>query len=516
MQTVLRPGLVSNTLANVGGRSISLALQLALVAVLVRGLGTEAYGLLVLGLGLVGSSNLLEGAFGQAVTRHIAHYDARMDRRAVAEIVALHFFLTLGQIALFGLAFLAIERFWLSIVFTIPGGLESLAHQVVRLCIAVMTFDLLSMFLLRVAEGFQNFAGARLLEVGKHVLRFVAVLSVLAAGGGVVQVAVAHLAASVAMALAAAAYLGSRGYLHLAWPRSWRRSAEVGRFSVPIFLHKVVAFLGNRADVFIVGHFLGTTALAHYQVAFKFYEIFGQGLSMLTVATMPYAAQLSSRGDVEAAGRLFIVSARLLPRLVAPLILAATAFTSPLIQAWIGAAPPETATAAQLYLAGILFLALPGAAAHIMLGLGRWRELLVWQAMGSVGSVVLSLILVPVLHLPGAALGSLVGAAIIGVSYWIVTARSLVGNSQASPVVLVAHQLLPVSVCMLAAGIADKSGMVARAVVSTLIVVLAVWWWSRVEARQHVSAMLYGLAWPSPVSKGPLMLGINGGVEREL
>lgn len=498
MQAALRPGLVSNTLVNIGGRSISLALQLAMVAVLVRGLGAEAYGLLVLGFGLVGSSNLLEGAFGQAVTRHIAHYDARMDRGAVAEIVALHFLLTLGQIALFGLAFLAIERFWLSIVFTIPEGLESLAHQVVRICIAVMTFDLLSMFLLRVAEGFQNFAAARLLEVGKHVLRFLAVLALLGVGGGVVHVAAAHLAASVAMAVAAAAYLRSEGYLHLAWPRSWRRSAEVGRFSVPIFLHKVVAFLGNRADVFIVGHFLGTTALAHYQVAFKFYEIFGQGLSMLTVATMPYAAQLSARGDVEAVGRLFIVSARLLLRLVAPLILAATTFTSFLIQAWIGAAPQETATAAQLYLACILFLALPGAAAHIMLGLGRWRELLVWQAIGSMGSIVLSLVFVPVLHLPGAALGSLVGAAIIGVGYWIVTARSLAGNLQASPMVLIAHQLLPVSAFMFAAGIADRSGMVARTAVSALIVALATWWWSRVENRRHVSAMLRRLAWRSP------------------
>lgn len=515
MQTRLRTGLVWSTLANFGGRSISAALQLLMVGVLIRSLGTESYGVLVLGLGLVGGSNLLEGAFGQAVTRQIAHYDARSDRRAVAEIVALHLLSTLGQITFFGLTFLIIEQFWLEAIFAIPDGLEATAHLVVRLCIAIMIFDLLSMFLLRVAEGFQNFVGVRLLEVGKQIVRFVAVLTVLGAGGGVVHVGAAHLAASVAMVIASSAYLGRCGYLRLAWPRGWRRPVEVGRFSLPILLHKIVAFLGNRADVFIIGHFLGTTALALYQVAFKFYEIFGQFVSTLTVATMPYAAQLGARGDAEAVGRLFMLSVRYVIRLVGPVVLTVAAFTTPLIEAWAGAAGREAAAAAQLYLACILLLALPGAAAPIMLGLGRWRQLLIWQLLGSMVSIALSLLLVPRLHVSGAALGSLVGAATIGVSYWIVTARALVSDFRAVRLVFLANHLLPALVVMAAANIADRSGSFARVVMLAPIAVLSGWWWAGREPRRWLRELLRGSRWRQVPRRVFHEVMVGGGTEKE-
>ncbi len=479
---------LSNSAAGVIARGFSLALQLTLVAILVRVLGTQAYGLLVLAIGLAGNTNLLEGAFGQSATKHIAEYLARGDEDAVAEAVTTNLLLAAAQIALFAVVFFAIDRFWLEAIFTLPTGVEGQAHRMVRVFIGVMALDLLASSLIRIGEGYQDFVGMRSLDAAKQVVRFALVAAAAGAGLGVERVAVAYLVASGLMVVASATYLRARGRLPLSLTFvRVARLIEMSRLSTGIFLHKVAAFFGNRADVFIIGHVLGTTGLAYYHIAFKFYEIFGQLLSTLSTAVMPYVADRAARGDLDRVHRLFELSTKYVFIVAVPPVLLTATFCRPLIEAWVGRDATLATAPALAYLASMLFLALPGAAANILLGLGRWRTLLTWQAAGSAASVALSVLLVPRMGVVGAALGSMVGAATIGLGYHGVAARRLVRHWRPFSRRVLGHYLGPALVTMAMAVMADGAGVPTRGVVTGVVLALTTGWWLRAETRRDVA-----------------------------
>ncbi|MFA5848068.1 MAG: hypothetical protein WC855_14330, partial [Thermodesulfovibrionales bacterium] len=76
-----------NTAVNSAGKFISFAFQIFIITYLIKTLGKDAYGMVVLALALVANTNLLEAGFGLSVTKYVAEYKAKGDMERLLRIV---------------------------------------------------------------------------------------------------------------------------------------------------------------------------------------------------------------------------------------------------------------------------------------------------------------------------------------------------------------------------------------------------------------------------------------------
>ncbi|RKY40641.1 MAG: hypothetical protein DRP76_01460, partial [Candidatus Omnitrophota bacterium] len=88
---MLKKKIFANTSINVLGKSLNFLFQILLIGILIRFLGKEIYGLIVLVLALLGITNVLESGFGLAITKYIAEYKAKEQNKDILSIINTNF-----------------------------------------------------------------------------------------------------------------------------------------------------------------------------------------------------------------------------------------------------------------------------------------------------------------------------------------------------------------------------------------------------------------------------------------
>src|SRR4030066_270633 len=104
-EKMIRKRIFKNTFSNSIGKILSFAFQMAIVSYLVKNLGKEAYGSIVLALALAANIQLLEAGFGIGVTKNIIEFWSVSIIR-VAEGFQKYFAVRLIEVAKWGLRLL--------------------------------------------------------------------------------------------------------------------------------------------------------------------------------------------------------------------------------------------------------------------------------------------------------------------------------------------------------------------------------------------------------------------------
>jgi O-antigen/teichoic acid export membrane protein len=391
-----------------GGRFVSLGINLAVQVLIVRYLAKSDYGAFAYGVGAasIGSSAVLLG-LDKAVARFVPIYQERGEPRkafgAIALAVAVVVAVGLSLVALcYGLSGLLAER--------VVG--DPLALSLLLILIALAPVDALDSLLQGVLAVF---VGPRAIFWRRHVLgpglKLAAVLVVVLSAGDVRLLAWGYvlgglLGLATYMALLGRAW-SKQGLLRYARPRAGDVPArELLAYSVPLISSELVLILRGSFTVILLEHLQSTTAVADYRAVLPFAKLNLVVLQSFTLLFIPVASRMFARNEREGINGLYWQTA-----------LWTSIFSFPIFAATFSLARPVTVLLFSPEYAGsatILALLALGHYVHAAVGFNQYtlrvcghvRYVVASDLAAAVVGLTLNLLLIPRYGALGAAIGT--------------------------------------------------------------------------------------------------------------
>lgn len=416
---MLRKKIFFNTVVNSSGKLLSFVFQIFIITYLIKVLGKDAYGVVVLALALVANTNILEAGFGLSVTKYVAEYKAKGDCQKVLQTINTNLVIS----TVFGLfmcfVLTLINEFFLEKFFTIPAELISDTKNMLRALIVLSFAEFWSVSLIRVAEGFQKYALARSMELIKWLLRAVFVFMAVYAGYGLAGIGLAYLAAGIInLVIVYIKVIMQDPEIRLSPSLCSRESfGELFGFSIWILVAKVFAFLSYKIDVIILGIFLPPANLAYYNVAFKIFEILRYGLSLISSTLVPVTSELNAVTDKKRIALLFEKATKYSVLAIAPMLVLFYFYMDVIIELWFGDGFETAVTLGRLFIISLSAMAFITSGTEMMVGINRVRTLVKFNAVATAVNLAVSLYLVRIIGAPGVVIGTVIGSFLIMFTY---------------------------------------------------------------------------------------------------
>ncbi len=401
--------LVRNTLANGVGSVIGILVGLGLTPFLIDRLGLESYGVWALALTLTfagGYASLSELGIEGATVRYAAEAIADRDVRALNDTVCTSMAVFCAIALVLAPAMIALAHPLVGL-FGVSGHLRDAAMGCFELVAAQLALELPARAFVAVLQGAQQFIAYQSVELGRALLQAALYVLVLLQGWGLVGLAGA-LAASSLAALTAYWTLAHRAVagLHVSpFAASRTQLTRLVRFGGGVFTLRLVSTVYNQMDKVIVGAVLGPRPVGLYEIANKV------NLSAATIgsasvsAVVPAAASLRREKallrDMFVRGSCYATAASL------PFAVAAFIFAGPLLLSWIGRDAAPAVGAARLFVAYEALQVLNNVGSTMLYGLGRIRFPLIVNAAATLLNLALSIALVHPLGFSGVIVGTL-------------------------------------------------------------------------------------------------------------
>ena len=274
--------LTQNALWNITSIICNILLLFLGTPIIIRGLGTENYGIYVILGSIAGMLAITNLGLGEATLRYVAEYHAKNDPVSVNRV----FSSTLLLYAILGGAITAA-------IFIFPGPLIHLlnltdspaAFTLIRLTVLMFWLNLLGSCLLAIPKALQRYDWCAAFEFCQNLFRLGVVIGIIRSGYGLValmwgSLVIAFFALLVLIAVARRLV----PYLAICWP-GMNGFKQVLRYGVFIFLGQMVGLLWQYGDSILLSSFIGPAAVAFFSVPMqlvgKCFQVITAGISVM-------------------------------------------------------------------------------------------------------------------------------------------------------------------------------------------------------------------------------------------
>jgi len=398
---------------NYSATAIAAVVSIIATPVLIHHLGPSAFGVWAIAGSITTNLELFKFGLGTSSTRLVA-YDAHRDPVAASRTLSN----SLAVLGLIGLATAPIV-FVIAINspswFSVPSDLTTatvLTVLISGLTFAIsMPFDALSGAL----NAYQRYDLTAMLMIllvaGSTALGVVVVIE----NGGLLGLALAT--STVALAVHPLRWIMLRRAAPELRPnlRYVERSQlrRIGALSSWMFIAQIANAMAYRFDTVITGQALGTAAVTVFIVGSRLSILSGRAVTQLSGAMGPRAAALRGLGDDTGMRRLLYSGTRVTLLAGVPLALVMIVLAHPIVQVWVGPGYDAGARVLVLYSMFGVLGAFMAASENMVLGAGNMRV----YALAFIGTAVLNLavsvVMVRVVGVEGAAIGTLVASLVL-------------------------------------------------------------------------------------------------------
>jgi len=358
---------------NLLGQGLPLVIGVFTLPMIIRGLGTQAFGAFQLAWAVLGYFALLDLGLGRATTKFVAEYLGKGDTRPVWGIVMG----SLGVQAVVGvagaLALAALVPVLAGRTFQIPPALVPDVTRAFYLLPVAVPVILLSSSLSGVLQAVQRFDLVNLIQSAAGVGTYILPVVVLAQGGGLFGVVLVVVATRVAALLWFALLVPRELPPRPTGPRADRALVRrVLSFGGWVTVSSVVSPLMVYLDRVMLGSLLTLSAVAYYSAP---YDVVSR-LSLLAAAIVPPLfpafSALEGAGDRQRLEGLFVRAVKLVALTTTPAVVTVILVARPALHLWLGADFADNSTLlTQLLAVAILVNSMAQLPYALLQGLGR-------------------------------------------------------------------------------------------------------------------------------------------------
>lgn len=372
---------------------------------LVMRLGLPQYGLWMLAIAVVASFGTISSGFGDATIKYVSMYRGRNDHDAVQRIIRA----TLAINAILGgvlaLVVVAFSRFAVDHVFKIEPGLHAVSIRMLQVAGITLLVRSVEMVFISTLRAYEQYGPTVKVSVATRALNIIAAVVLAAIGHGALAIMLGTLIIAIfglmVQAVTVRRLVGLASYLPWLDRASRRELFGFGLFS---WLQALASVVFNHADRFLIGAFLGTSAVGVYAICVQgaqpVHGLAAAGLNFL----FPHISSRHESGGVLASHRAFRAALWFNIAIAGALCVPLMVLSKPILAAWMG---PAFANSAATLLALVALswgiLAINVVPHYTLLALGEVKFVSAVNVLGGGLSLVAAALLIPRFGILGAA-----------------------------------------------------------------------------------------------------------------
>lgn len=363
--------LAKNTVLNFIGQAVPLVVGVVTIPFIVRGLGTERFGLLSLAWVILGYFAIFDLGLGRATTKFVAEALGKGEEEEIPRVVwtavTVQALLgVLGGLALAGITPLIVER-----LLKISPDLISKARTTFYLLSLSVPVVLVSGSFRGVLEACQRFDLVNAVQIPSSILTFILPLVGVLLGLQLPGIVALILAARVG-ALLAYVVINLRLAPQLRrYSGAWSVFPRLFSFGGWVTVSSIVGPVLKYLDRFLIGALLSMSAVAYYTAPF---EVISRlwilpGSLVMTLFPAFSTVGMKRKEDLQ---ELYIRSIKYLLLITGPVVLILVIFAPDILHLWLGADFARQSTLVfQVLLLGALIALMAPVSGGLLQGLGR-------------------------------------------------------------------------------------------------------------------------------------------------
>lgn len=364
--------LARNTLLNLIGQAVPLLVAVIAMPFVVRGLGTERFGLLSLAWVVLGYFTIFDLGLGRATTKYVAEALGKGEGTQVPQIIwtavtvqAIMGFM--GAIVLLGITDLLVDR-----VLNIPPELLGEAKVSFYLLALSIPVVLIASSFSGVLEATQRFDLINAVRVPSSILTYLLPLVGLSFGLGLPGiVSLIVLARFGALVAFVAMNLRIRPELR-EYSASFALLSRLFAYGGWVTISSVVGPILVYLDRFLIGSLLTIAAVAYYTAPYEAVTRLWVISASLTMTLFPAFSTLQGEKDSQRLGTLFARSVKYVLLTTGPIVVVIWLFAGEMLEIWLGTDfATESTVALQILATGVLINSLGQTPFALLQGVGR-------------------------------------------------------------------------------------------------------------------------------------------------
>ena len=398
----------------------------AYTAFIVHRMSHAQFGILVLTSSLISYTNLLDLGIGVTVQKMVAERAQSGPREEITTIVrnAVTMFAVIGVI-----------------VFAVLIGLEPFVGQMfkvtghdlhlfrVALAIAALGIGVAfsSSIYTAVLQAYGDYRYLSILGISSQAVGVGLGMWLLIAGFGVVELVLLGTASNLVVFFLKVRHARKQfGVTARRGRHNWTMTRHMFSMSVWIFLLNLASRVSFSTDNFVVGAFLGTGAVASYQVALGPASALQTAGNQFDMVSLTAAASLRAQEAMHDLRRLLLEATRVVAAVAMPGVVIFAVWGRQLLHLWVGPFESSYWTLVTLSI-GFLLATLTGSASQVILALNRYKTMALVSLGEAAVNLVLSIVLVRRIGIVGVALGTTIPVSVMALGVYIPFACRLIG-----------------------------------------------------------------------------------------
>ncbi len=410
MKKSTKKKFISNVLSNYCVSVVSIVSGLVFTPYLLHKLGGEAYGLWGVIGSIIGFSSLADLGLSGAVVKYTAQYHSKRDHEQLNRLVSTALVLYLAIAALFGTAILIITPF-LNSLLKIPDNLAGIAVMVFLIYGLSSSLNFPLSVISNYTIGIQRYDVRNGLGVIATLLNITMSIFWLEQGLGLIGVALASITSNLFLFVILTWFIFQKQEQPPvpSWQLvDWVTVRKLVKYGASSFIVIICGTLSWNIDSLVIGTFIGVAAVTPYLLSVKLTGILSTLVWSIIHVLIPIFSVDQEVGDMGRVRQIYIFSLKavLFISLLPGLFLLTRGDL--ILQLWIGAHSQDTTFVLRLLAIAVLIQLPSDVTLAMLLGHAQQRLFFGWIIFEAIANLLLSIALVQIVGIPGAALGTLV------------------------------------------------------------------------------------------------------------
>lgn len=381
-----------NAVFNTFSWIISIIINFIFLPYIVHKLGTEAYGVLVLVLAIIGYFALLDLNLGQALIKYVAEYRAQNDLDMINETigVTLLLFLVLG--ALGSILLFAVSEILITDFLKIQPALQPMARFALRIGALGFFFTMLLSVVSAVPNGLDRYDISSQITIYMSLATNLMTVLLLYLGFGLKEVVILNVVVSV-MAVLGYIHIGKKLLPGIRFAPVLKVSTMKTVLSFGFFssLSRLASIIQFQADRILTGAILGASFVTYYFVPFSLVTRAMTVTARIGGVVLPVVSGLQGEKDYDSVIALYLKASRLIAAIATAICLPLLLFGNHFLRLWMGEEfARQTGMVFSLITVSLYIDAFTNVPAIVIHGLGRPKI----TGLFSVASAIVNLALI--------------------------------------------------------------------------------------------------------------------------
>ena len=328
--------LFKNALFSSGGWGINVFIVLLTTPFFVKKLTLEGYGIYALILGLTGYYELLDLGLSNGVTKFVARFHSEKNKPALHKTIngALAVQATLGSIGSLLLVILADKIINL---LKISTELSGPAKYGLYICSFGFLCQMFVSTLSSVLQGLQRYDLTAKISAGTSSIFHLIGVFLLYRGFGLLGLVIWKvITVFVSLLILIGAMKRLIGEMGFRYGISSQYYKLLFNFSGYLFISKISGVFTKYIIRFVIGFYLGPSAVTFYIVPRKIIEAVGGFLNNASNVLFPYTSELQTKNQIQQIKSVYKNASKILASISVPIFLTIIVFSKHILSIWMG------------------------------------------------------------------------------------------------------------------------------------------------------------------------------------